>query len=712
MPRRRKRRQKPPPTTPLISEGIREQYIFLPLTMLLCGYAYFTTLCPTVYVGDSGELAAASYYLGVPHSPGYPLYCLLGWVFTHLPIGDDVAYRLNLMSAFFAWLTILILYLIIYHFTRTPYLSFSISLAYAFSPVFWSQAVVAEVYTLNTFLTALALYFMCRWVEKRTDKWLYLTAGTMGLAATNHQLSILLLPTGLYLLWLFGKGLKKPMSFWMLLIGLYLLGLMVYLYLPVRASVDPPINWGDPDTFGKFFTALTNPAGSQVSHGSRWLHLLHILYLWTVQFSPVVLVKDSVIPVPIIWLFGIWGIYKGLSTGWRMAKVFVVFMLLNLVTILYVSRPSEQELMLVGVYYLPVFLVFTVFMATGIREWLQRIQVLFKESEKTFLSFILVLVIIILVLIPEYQYFQNRNDADRSGDYYAKDYGMALLDSCPDDSILLVNWDDIFTLWYLQKVEDYRPGVIPVLTDLPTGEDESYWGAWYFEELSRDYPEIFEGTRLGDSVFQSREDAIDSFVTANLNRGREVYFSFYGLGYDFSDFHFNVFPDGPVYRTTYEPYGIADHLSAQSKWESTIDSFRNFDNYLDHRVVEEDFIITRMSLNLLNSSTISVNLLRELNQNLDVVEWFLIMAITVDPGNLPATEDVINLYLDQDRLEEALHVMDKARLVNPGNPDVHRLTADVYMAMDETELAIESLRRVLELDPGDPDARAILDRYQ
>ncbi|MFH1676033.1 MAG: DUF2723 domain-containing protein, partial [bacterium] len=324
MPRHRKKQAKAPVAPPLISEGIREQYFFLPITVIFAAIVYYRTLCPTVFVGDSGELATASYFLGIPHSPGYPLYCILGWIFTHLPIGGDVAYRLNLMSAFFAVGTVLVLYLIIYHFTRTPYISFSISLAYAFSPIFWSQAVVAEVYSLNTFLTALSLYFLCRWLEKRAVYWIYLAFLTMGLAFANHELSFLLLPTGIYLLWLFGKDFKKKDNrFYLLIAGLYAIGLLFYLYLPIRALADPPINWGDPDTFAKFIRAVITPAGSQVSHGSRFVHFWHALYLWTIQFSPVFRVGNTVIPIPIIWAFGIWGIFKGLKTGWRMARIFI-----------------------------------------------------------------------------------------------------------------------------------------------------------------------------------------------------------------------------------------------------------------------------------------------------------------------------------------------------------------------------------------------------
>ncbi len=53
----------------------------------------------TIYVGDSGELVAAVHTLGIPHPTGYPLYVLLGKLWTLLvPVGS-IAFRMSLISA-------------------------------------------------------------------------------------------------------------------------------------------------------------------------------------------------------------------------------------------------------------------------------------------------------------------------------------------------------------------------------------------------------------------------------------------------------------------------------------------------------------------------------------------------------------------------------------------------------------------------------------
>ena len=74
--------------------------------------AYLATLSPSVYLGDSGELSAAAFCLGVPHGSGYPLYVLLGKVFCLIPFGS-VGVRMNLMAAVFGVLGVWTVYSLI-----------------------------------------------------------------------------------------------------------------------------------------------------------------------------------------------------------------------------------------------------------------------------------------------------------------------------------------------------------------------------------------------------------------------------------------------------------------------------------------------------------------------------------------------------------------------------------------------------------------------
>ncbi|MFH0774464.1 MAG: DUF2723 domain-containing protein [bacterium] len=82
------------------------------LVLFISFGVYLYTLTPTVGFHDSGELITVAYTLGIAHPPGYPLYTLLGKVFcTLIPIGN-IAYRMNMESALFASLAVMMTYFI------------------------------------------------------------------------------------------------------------------------------------------------------------------------------------------------------------------------------------------------------------------------------------------------------------------------------------------------------------------------------------------------------------------------------------------------------------------------------------------------------------------------------------------------------------------------------------------------------------------------
>ncbi|MBW1744598.1 MAG: DUF2723 domain-containing protein, partial [Deltaproteobacteria bacterium] len=88
------------------------------IIVLLPVVVYLYTTCPTVYLGDSGELTAAAFSLGIPHNSGYPLYALIGKLFCMVPLGP-VGFRMNLMSSMFAVLTVWLVYSLIVKITTS-----------------------------------------------------------------------------------------------------------------------------------------------------------------------------------------------------------------------------------------------------------------------------------------------------------------------------------------------------------------------------------------------------------------------------------------------------------------------------------------------------------------------------------------------------------------------------------------------------------------
>ena len=186
------------------------------LTISFCVYVY--TLAPTVTLEDSGELAVASDYLGVPHPPGYPIWTMLTWFFTKVFAfvrfrgQPNPAWSVALFSAVCGALAAGMTAMLISrsglqvlqqsrnimhkasHQTEDMICWVSgvaSSLLFAFTPVMWSQSVIVEVYSLNAFFLVLIFLLSYRWMCRPSDHLLYVTAFVFGLGLTNYQVLLL-----------------------------------------------------------------------------------------------------------------------------------------------------------------------------------------------------------------------------------------------------------------------------------------------------------------------------------------------------------------------------------------------------------------------------------------------------------------------------------------------------------------------------------------
>ncbi|MBT3194659.1 MAG: DUF2723 domain-containing protein [Verrucomicrobia bacterium] len=179
---------------------------------------YFYTLCPTVGLEDSGELAVAGDWLGVPHPPGYPIWTMLAWAFTKVFAfvtfrgQPNPAWSIGLLSAVFGAFTSGIAAMLICssgsHILRQSQMishnmeeraediicwvgGVASSLLFAFTPIMWSQAVIVEVYSLNAFFLVLILLFIYMWTRRPSNKLLLLASFLFGLGLTNYQVILL-----------------------------------------------------------------------------------------------------------------------------------------------------------------------------------------------------------------------------------------------------------------------------------------------------------------------------------------------------------------------------------------------------------------------------------------------------------------------------------------------------------------------------------------
>ena len=286
-------------------------------------FTYLLTLPPTILWRDTPEFANVAFTLSIAHPAGFPTYSLVVKSLTFLPFGS-IAFRTNLASAIFALLSFVLLLVTVRRFIERVYpsapssdiqISCAVaSLLFALGPIVWYNATITEVYTLNTLFIAGLIYLILLWLEKFDPRWLFLSAFLYGLSAGNHATVALFLP-GLSALY-FIKRPRSNSSEWIKAIFFFLLGLSVYLSLPVRSLASPPYDWGDPQNLKNFLYQISDqkdfvagdvlPKGSEVSFFNP---LFGHLRLVAHQFSPVgiALIMLGMIQV---WM---WRQEKGLS---------------------------------------------------------------------------------------------------------------------------------------------------------------------------------------------------------------------------------------------------------------------------------------------------------------------------------------------------------------------------------------------------------------
>ena len=136
---------------------------------------YIRTLAPSVVFifDDTLEMQYVVPRLGILHPTGYPLYTILGKLFTLILPLNDAAFRLNLFSAFCAALAVAFVYLVAQKITAHRIAAIIAALTFAVGDTFWAQAVAAEVYALQMLLTALILWLTLRYATRNTQHALY-----------------------------------------------------------------------------------------------------------------------------------------------------------------------------------------------------------------------------------------------------------------------------------------------------------------------------------------------------------------------------------------------------------------------------------------------------------------------------------------------------------------------------------------------------------
>jgi len=530
---------------------------------------YLRTHCASFNINDSGETIMVCDQLTISHSPGYPLHTLWGRVNCLLPLGQPML-RVTFSSMVTATLAVVLVYWVLKMLFQRTFVPMGSSdsipedqqpgpwlweipavfgaLVFAFSYQQWFQACGAKggIYTLNTLLTVSMLYLFFKMRERGWFIKSFLLMGFLyGLSLAHHWPNqIVMAPAYLWFFFASQKrvpfreilgSLFRPFDLWekirnvvsafgfLNFIRTFTMGIIalsVYLYLPIRATQHPLINWWDPETLDRLWGTVirkgylgTGDARSMttiVRNLKRfWMHAEH-------QFGGgFTFVLYALAIWGFIWLWNKKQRSDALGIAFLGGGVFCGIILFN--------NPLEGYQWTIDNFFTPVFLTVAMFAAAGIAGLCEGFSKKWPYYHVPLIISAFCLSFGLMPLILNYMATDKVVDGqtvyqgvDQSRYVSSYDEGLNMLKTVNRDGVIVCNGDiDILPLWYLQHVEGMRPEVVTFTMQLIPYD-------WYRDPLFKTYPflkvpvgyDVRPETVVQDMINQHAQDR--SFYFTNI----------------------------------------------------------------------------------------------------------------------------------------------------------------------------------------------------
>lgn len=413
---------------------------------------YLSTMAPSLGgMTDSEEFQHTAYTLGIAHPTGYPLYLLLGKLWTIVIPWGDVPWQMNLMSAFWGAAAVGTLYIVAHRLTRRQGAAIVAACALAGNPMFWREATVSDIVTLNGFLIIALLGILWLWLEGRAPP--EAVGFSYGLCLAHHRSTLLLLPALLFLIlenrsrWGGRKAAYRAML-------AFVVPLLLYLYLPILGDLSP---WYENSLSGFLQHVLGMDASSYFADvGSLFERLTSLLHEVALGWL-----------TPVGALFALLGVValateRGspvvMTMGGRKTLVFLTLTFLPtwayaaLFDVAYVDR-----------YMLIPLLAAALLMAVGVSvlmRWL-------SGADRTRFAGLSILTAVGLPLALMAVFISSAMGRyaamDRSHDYRVQDFWEeALAAPLQPGSLIITDWGGLNAVRYYQRVEGVRPDIVAI----------------------------------------------------------------------------------------------------------------------------------------------------------------------------------------------------------------------------------------------------------
>ncbi len=464
------------------------KYFFGFLSFLFAFIIYVLTLAPTVGFIDTGELAVSCLTLGISHPTGYPLFTIIGHVFSFIPIGDGI-YNLNLFSAllgaiavceFFFLMVFLLSDFILpkdiikkfkdntiskdFRNLNVYFISLASSLILAYSITFWNISNGIEVYALHIlFLVTVNFAFLkaCYYTINNNpfkERYWILFAFVLGLSFSNHMTTIFLAPSSIFFYFAVNGFNKLSFKRILILSVPFFLGLSVYVYFPLRAN-EAIVSWGYPVNLTNMYRHISGKQFSVWMFTSTDVMAKQIKRF--MDFYP----KDFFY-IPLLLSI------PGLISIYNFHKKFFYFTLILFVfNVFYASNYDIHD---IESYFVLTYITTAIWSGFGI------FYIISKFKSNKLIASALFLVVPVIMLS------QNYKQCDESKNFIPHDYTMNVFKSARQNSLIIsTQWDFwLASAWYFQFIKGMR-------SDINIIDKELLRRSWYIRHIRVHYPEIY-----------------------------------------------------------------------------------------------------------------------------------------------------------------------------------------------------------------------------
>lgn len=444
--------------------------VWLALVIGLSALAlYVRTLAPSLLWGDSAEFQTLSYTLGVTHPTGYATQIIFGKLFTLIPI-HNIAWRVNLMSAFFGALAVGCTFLIVRSLGGSRVPAISAALLLAFTEGFWWRALVAESYAPAAGMLALVWLLFLTWRNTGRSQYLFFAGFAGALSIGIHSTVVM---TAASVLIVMAVAARKRAE-WVSAAAGAVLGVALFLgFFFLLDANDPPSSIYN-TVFRIHLSTIGLTASDYDTPIERFLQIFPAGQFWKYYFSAAP-GEISRRLVEYVSYFPIWALALILPGAlslftrdrWREGLYPLVAFLLIWGFALTVVFSVYRE------FYVPVFVITSVWFGVGAAELLSGMGRLMERDQHPGRVARLILSTVLLVL-PVWNAREDLGLAIRSGyttfirdnhiyPVFAPDKAIRdarkIINRVEENAIVFADWDKLYSYIYTAHIEERKTGI-------------------------------------------------------------------------------------------------------------------------------------------------------------------------------------------------------------------------------------------------------------